>query len=139
MFCNLCWARKYMIFFCDTYISLHWPLLFMWVVFCTSLLLLLLPSSGSKSNSDFFFVDTTVFCATQHFFVLPNVSIKNMWIKRNRCEAIKKIWKPHAVLHLMARFSSFGEIKREYCLKGWEHSKNNAQTQFPVPEFLWLV
>ena len=26
----------------------------------------------------FFFVDTTVFCATQDFFVLPNVSIKNI-------------------------------------------------------------
>ena len=38
-----------------------------------------------------FFVDTTVFCAIQDFFVLPNVSINNICVKRNRSVAIKKI------------------------------------------------
>ena len=61
----------------------------------------------------YFFDDTIVFCATQDFFVLPIVSIKNI-VNKYRCLAIKKICKRHAVLHLLARFSSFREIKHGY-------------------------
>ena len=43
-----------------------------------------------------------------------------------------------AVLHILAGFSSFREIKCEYYLKASEYSKNNAQIQFSVLEFLYL-
>ena len=40
-------------------------------------------------------------------------------MKRNSCVVIKKIWKRHAVLHLLDRLFSFREIKCEYYLKAY--------------------
>ena len=87
----------------------------------------------------FFCWHNIVFCATRNCFLCNTYRIwaeRISWIKRNRCVAIKKIWKRHVVLHLLAPFSNLRKIKWEYCLKAWEYSKNNTQTQFSVPEFL---
>ena len=54
-----------------------------------------------------FFVDTTDFCGTQYFFVLPSVSIKNIVYKEKQmysyevkiCENLKKqMWKSESAM-----------------------------------------
>ena len=66
-------------------------------------------------------------------------ALRISWIKRNRCVAITKIWKDHAILHLLARFSCFREIKCEYYLKSSGCSDSIFYTWIFVPNQLTVV
>ena len=80
---------RHMIFFVDTpycvvtHIILVGNLTFMWNIFLV--------------DTTSFLYNTTFFWATR-----TECELKEWWIQRNRCVAINKTWKRHAVLHLLA-------------------------------------